>query len=80
MIDAAESAWRAELERLMTADIAELAEAFKLLARAVERGGEPITAKRERQIGGRRPLRPSSGRPEPGPKRYDRSGTSGGLH
>jgi NAD(P)-dependent dehydrogenase (short-subunit alcohol dehydrogenase family) len=28
----------------------------------------------------RRPLRPSSGRPEPGPKRYDRSGTSRGLH
>jgi hypothetical protein len=28
------------------------------------------------RVGGRRPLRPSSGRPEPGPKRYDRSDTS----
>jgi transposase len=33
-----------------------------------------------RRVGGRRPLRPSSGRPEPGPKRFDRSGTRRGLH
>ncbi len=39
-----------------------------------------VWAKLIRRVGGRRPLRPSSGRPEPGPKRYDRSGTSGGLH
>ena len=32
------------------------------------------------RVGGRRPLRPSSGRPEPGPKRFDRSGTRRGLH
>jgi len=31
------------------------------------------------RVGGRRPLRPSSGRPEPGPKRYDRSGTNRGT-
>ena len=42
--------------------------------------GRRAARRRRRRVGGRRPLPPSSGRPEPAPKRYDRSGTSGGLH
>jgi hypothetical protein len=40
MLDAAEPARRAEIERLMFEDFTELAGAFKLLAAAVKRGGE----------------------------------------
>jgi hypothetical protein len=40
MLDAAEPARRAEAERLVAADVAALADAYKLLAAVVERGGE----------------------------------------
>jgi hypothetical protein len=41
MFDAAfGSSRRAELERLMADDVAKLAESFKVMARAVKRGGE----------------------------------------
>ncbi len=39
MLDAAEPAWRAELERLVAQDITELASAYTVLRRTVERGG-----------------------------------------
>ncbi len=41
MLDAAgDKSRRVELDRLMFADVAELASAYKMLARAVERGGD----------------------------------------
>jgi len=40
MIDAAEPARRAELRRLIEQDFDELARAYKVMERAVERGGE----------------------------------------